>query len=74
LSAGQRRRVAMARVLAMGATVWLLDEPFTNLDASGTELMSGLLQAHVDGGGLALVVAHHELALSCRVSRLELQS
>src|ERR1700729_299591 len=39
LSAGQRRRVAMARVLAMSATVWLLDEPFTNLDASGVELM-----------------------------------
>jgi len=74
LSAGQRRRVAMARVLAMGATVWLLDEPFTNLDASGVELMSGLLQAHVEGGGLALVVAHHALDLSCRVSRLELQS
>jgi heme exporter protein A len=74
LSAGQRRRVAMARVLAMNATVWLLDEPFTNLDASGTELMSGLLQAHVDGGGLALVVAHHELALSCTVRRLELRS
>jgi heme exporter protein A len=74
LSAGQRRRVAMARVLAMNATVWLLDEPFTNLDASGSGLMSELLQAHVEGGGLALVVAHHELELSCRVKRLELQS
>jgi heme exporter protein A len=74
LSAGQRRRVAMARVVAMSATVWLLDEPFTNLDASGTALMSGLLQAHVEGGGLALVVAHHELDLSCRVKRLELHS
>jgi heme exporter protein A len=74
LSAGQRRRVAMARVLAMSATVWLLDEPFTNLDASGVELMSALLQAHVEGGGLALVVAHHALDLSCRVSRLELRS
>jgi heme exporter protein A len=74
LSAGQRRRVAMARVLAMSATVWLLDEPYTNLDASGTELVTGLLQAHVAGGGLALVVAHHEIALSCRVRRLELHS
>jgi heme exporter protein A len=73
LSAGQRRRVAMARVLAMSATVWLLDEPYTNLDAAGTELMTGLLQAHVAGGGLALVVAHHEIALP-RVRRLELHS
>jgi heme exporter protein A len=74
LSAGQRRRVAMARVLAMGATLWLLDEPFTNLDAAGTELISELLQTHVAGGGLALVVAHHELSVSCNVRRLELNS
>jgi heme exporter protein A len=72
LSAGQRRRVAMARVLAMSATVWLLDEPYTNLDAAGTELMTGLLQAHVTGGGLALVAAHHEIVLPGSVRRLEL--
>jgi heme exporter protein A len=74
LSAGQRRRVAMARVLAMRATVWLLDEPYTNLDAAGSELISELLQTHVAGGGLALVVAHHELNVSCHVRRLELNS
>ncbi|MDP9010242.1 MAG: cytochrome c biogenesis heme-transporting ATPase CcmA [Pseudomonadota bacterium] len=74
LSAGQRRRVALARVLAMNASVWLLDEPYTNLDASGADLVSGLLQAHVDGGGLALVVAHHELRLPCSIRRLELNS
>jgi heme exporter protein A len=74
LSAGQRRRVAMARVLAMGATVWLLDEPYTNLDAAGQELISELLQAHVAAGGMAMVVAHHELQVSCRVRRLELNS
>ena len=74
LSAGQRRRVAMARVLAMNAPVWLLDEPYTNLDASGADLLSGLLQAHVEAGGLALVVAHHELKLPCAIRRLELNS
>jgi heme exporter protein A len=72
LSAGQRRRVAMARVLAMSASLWLLDEPFTNLDAAGTELISGLLHEHVLQGGLALVVAHHDLKLDCDVRRLEL--
>jgi heme exporter protein A len=72
LSAGQRRRVAMARVLAMSASLWLLDEPFTNLDAGGTDLVSGLLQEHVRQGGLALVVAHHDLKLDCKVRRLEL--
>jgi heme exporter protein A len=74
LSAGQRRRVAMARVLAMSAPLWLLDEPFTNLDAAGTDLMSALLQTHVAGGGSALVVAHHELTLACDTRRLELNA
>jgi heme exporter protein A len=74
LSAGQRRRVALARVLAMRATLWLLDEPYSNLDAAGSELMSRLLQAHVEGGGAAVVVAHHALTLDCNVQRLELNS
>jgi len=73
LSAGQRRRVAMARVLAMRATLWILDEPFTNLDAAGTDLMSALLQSHVAGGGAALVVAHHDVAGGAGMRRLELQ-
>jgi heme exporter protein A len=72
LSAGQRRRVAMARVLAMSASLWLLDEPFTNLDAAGTELVTRLLNEHVLQGGLALVVAHHDLKLDCDVRHLEL--
>ena len=61
LSAGQRRRVAMARVLACAAPLWLLDEPYTNLDAAGSRLLSSLLEAHVAAGGLAVVVAHHAL-------------
>jgi heme exporter protein A len=72
LSAGQRRRVAMARVLAMSASLWLLDEPYTNLDAAGTELMTGLLQAHVEQGGAALVVAHHDLSIGVDMRRLDL--
>ena len=72
LSAGQRRRVAMARVLASRASLWLLDEPFTNLDRAGSELLSGLLADHVAGGGMALVVAHHDLDIGASVRRLEL--
>jgi heme exporter protein A len=72
LSAGQRRRVAMARVLAVRAALWLLDEPYTNLDAAGTELLTSLLVEHVDGGGLALVVAHHDLAVGTSTRRLGL--
>jgi heme exporter protein A len=74
LSAGQRRRVSLARVLAMHAAVWLLDEPYANLDAAGSDLVSELLQAHVEEGGLALVVAHRDLRLRCHVRRLELNS
>ena len=72
LSAGQRRRVAMARVLAMRASLWLLDEPFTNLDSAGSDLVSDLLLTHVNGGGSALVVAHHDLTVGCNMRRLEL--
>jgi heme exporter protein A len=73
LSAGQRRRVALARVLAMQSPLWMLDEPFTNLDAAGSALVTDLLREHVSASGMALVVAHHEIALSARLRRLELQ-
>lgn len=72
LSAGQRRRVAMARVLAAQAPLWLLDEPFTNLDTAGSQLLLALLDEHVSGGGLALIVAHQDLKLEATVRRLEL--
>lgn len=72
LSAGQRRRVAMARVLALGAVLWLLDEPFTNLDAAGSAVVTSLLEEHVKRGGLAVVVAHHDLRVGADPRRLEL--
>jgi heme exporter protein A len=72
LSAGQRRRVALARVVALQANLWLLDEPFANLDAEGSELVTSLLQSHVTAGGLAVVVAHHDLAVDCPHRRLAL--
>jgi heme exporter protein A len=74
LSAGQRRRVSMARVLACRAPLWLLDEPYTNLDVAGSRLLSSLLDEHVGSGGLALVVAHHELALASTVRHLGLDA
>jgi len=72
LSAGQRRRLAMARVLAMRAPLWLLDEPFTNLDTAGSDFMSRLLAEHLDQGGSALVVAHHALEIGRPARSLEL--
>jgi len=63
LSAGQQRRTALARVLMSGARLWLMDEPFTNLDQAGRDFIEGELIRHLDGGGLAVVVAHHGLDL-----------
>jgi heme exporter protein A len=50
----------------------LLDEPFTNLDSAGSELLSTLLAQHMSRGGLAVVVAHQEIRLAGDVHRLEL--
>jgi heme exporter protein A len=74
LSAGQRRRVVMARVLAAHAALWLLDEPFTNLDAGGSALLAELLAGHIVGGGMAIVVAHHALDVAVPTRRLELDA
>ena len=63
LSAGQKRRAAMARVLMSGAPVWLLDEPFTNLDATGRRLIADHIGAHLASGGLAVVAAHDDMRL-----------
>lgn len=61
LSAGQRRRVALARLLVNPASLWILDEPFTALDASGKTLVEGLLEEHASAGGLAIVATHQTL-------------
>jgi heme exporter protein A len=61
LSAGQRRRVAMARVLLARARLWLLDEPFTNLDVAGVRDLSAVVAEHTRQGGIAILTAHAEL-------------
>ena len=63
LSAGQRRRLAIARVLLSGAPLWILDEPYTNLDTGGSTLVSGIIGRHLDAGGAAIVAAHQPLAI-----------
>jgi heme exporter protein A len=63
LSAGQRRRVAMARVRLAAARLWLLDEPFTNLDAAGARDLATLIARHVTDGGIAVLTAHADLSL-----------
>ena len=63
LSAGQRRRVALARVLLARARLWLLDEPFTNLDVAGVRALSSVVAEHVAAGGIAILTAHADLEL-----------
>lgn len=64
LSAGQKRRAALAGLTLMRVPLWLLDEPTTNLDAEGQKLVGALIDDHLQAGGLALVAVHHELAVS----------
>jgi len=64
LSAGQRRRVALAGLSLLSVPLWLLDEPTTNLDTAGQTLVTRMLEAHVARGGLAVVAVHHELGVS----------
>lgn len=61
LSAGQRRRLAMSRIMLLGASLWVLDEPFTNLDVAGVELFSSLIGDHVAAGGMVVLAAHQGL-------------
>jgi heme exporter protein A len=63
LSAGQRRRVALAGVLLSGAPLWLLDEPTTNLDADGQQLVAQIIADHLASQGLVVAAVHHALAL-----------
>lgn len=58
LSAGQKKRAALARLLLLPATLWLLDEPYANLDRSGIALVNQLLEDHTAAGGVALVTSH----------------
>ncbi len=64
LSAGQRRRAGLARILVSGRPAWLLDEPFTNMDADGRRLLEARITSHAAAGGIAVVVAHDEVRLS----------
>jgi heme exporter protein A len=66
LSAGQRRRLALARMLAAPRTLWLLDEPLSPLDARWRGRLSQLMQTHLDGGGMILAAVHDPLPVASR--------
>lgn len=66
LSAGQRRRVGLARLIAAPRTLWLLDEPLAPLDARWRERVGGLIAEHLAGGGMLLAAVHDPLPVAAR--------
>ncbi|HSU99388.1 MAG TPA: heme ABC exporter ATP-binding protein CcmA, partial [Roseiarcus sp.] len=63
LSAGQRRRVALARLIIASRPLWLLDEPTTALDAAAQAALAAVMQAHLEGGGILVAAVHAPLGL-----------
>jgi heme exporter protein A len=64
LSAGQRRRLSIARLLAVQRPIWLLDEPMSTLDAAAQDRLRGFMQAHLAAGGLILAATHGPLGIA----------
>ena len=72
LSAGQQRRVALARLVLSGSMLWMMDEPVTNLDREGRTLVMEFVSEHLAGGGMAIIAAHHDIELDVPMRRIEL--
>jgi len=73
LSQGQKRRVALARLLISKAKLWILDEPFVALDVAAVELLQSIIAKHVDNGGMVILTTHQEVPLtSGKIKRLSL--
>lgn len=64
LSQGQKRRVALARLMVNNAKLWILDEPFTALDLAAVDLLQTVIREHQDSGGMVVLTTHQEVALT----------
>ncbi|MES9876357.1 MAG: cytochrome c biogenesis heme-transporting ATPase CcmA [Candidatus Sedimenticola sp. 1PA] len=64
LSQGQKRRVALARLLTHDAKLWILDEPFTALDKAAVEFLQSVIRDHVAGGGMVILTTHQDVSLT----------
>jgi heme exporter protein A len=70
LSAGQRRRLSIARLLTVHRPVWLLDEPTNALDTAGQKLFAGVMSEHLSRGGLIIAATHTPLGVTARTLRV----
>ena len=67
LSAGQKRRLGLARMLVTGRPIWMLDEPTVSLDASAVEMFAAAIRTHLGQGGSALIATHIDLGLEAQI-------
>jgi heme exporter protein A len=75
LSAGQKRRLSLARLLITHNTLWILDEPFTSLDKQGIALVESIMAEHCTGNGMIVMTSHHDVNLSgIDIQRIRLSS
>jgi heme exporter protein A len=72
LSAGQQRRVALARMLLSRVPLWLMDEPFTNLDRQGRKLVMDVTTEHLARDGMCIMAAHQDVEIGGNVTKIEL--
>ena len=70
LSAGQRRRLSIARLLSVSRPVWLLDEPTSALDTAGQTMFAGVMRNHLAGGGIILAATHTPLGIQATELRI----
>ncbi|OOF71078.1 cytochrome c biogenesis heme-transporting ATPase CcmA [Rodentibacter caecimuris] len=71
LSAGQQKRIALARLWLSQAPLWILDEPFTAIDKKGVEILTSLFEQQVDKGGLVIITSHQEIPTN-RIEKVNL--
>jgi len=75
LSAGQKRRLALARLLCTRKRLWILDEPFTSLDKASIKMFEGYIERHVEQGGVVVMTSHHDTNMPVEIiQKIQLQS